>query len=188
MKPTQTNRLILLDRDGTINHERNYLSSPSQIELIPNAAEGIRLFNELGLPVVVISNQSGIGRGYFDLATLERINERLVDLLAQGGARVDAIYFCPHLPEDNCECRKPRTGLARSAASDFKADLGSSFVIGDKPCDIELGEAVGAKTVLVRTGYGAEYERLDGLKPNLIADNLLDAAESIRDRFLGGVI
>jgi D-glycero-D-manno-heptose 1,7-bisphosphate phosphatase len=168
--------LVLIDRDGTINVERNYLSSPEQVELFPQSADGIKLLRSLGLPVVVVTNQSAIGRGLFDLETLDSIHERLNDLLNEQGAAVDAIYFCPHLPEDNCDCRKPRAAMAEQAAKEFNANLSQSFLIGDNDCDIELGKNINATAILVRTGYGERVLSESKTKPDYVVDNLLEAA------------
>jgi len=170
-------RLVLLDRDGTINEERNYLSSPDELELLPGAAEGIRRMRDLGLAVVVVTNQSGVGRGYFTAETVAAVHQRLGELLAAGGAKVDAFYVCPHTPDDDCDCRKPAPGLARQAAAEFQADLSRSFVVGDKVCDIELGQRAGATTILVRTGYGAEHEAFAGA--DYVVDGLPEAAQVI---------
>lgn len=173
-------RLVLIDRDGTINVERHYLSSPDQIELFDGSAEAIKLLKDLGLPVAVITNQSAIGRGYFDLAQLEKIHERLHDVLKKFETSVDAVYFCPHTPEDNCECRKPLAEMAQQAARDFSAELSKSFVIGDNVCDIELGKNVGATTILVRTGYGKRTEAEKLTEPDYVVENLLEAANLIK--------
>jgi D-glycero-D-manno-heptose 1,7-bisphosphate phosphatase len=173
-------RLVLIDRDGTINVERHYLSSPEQIELFPKTADGIRLLKSLGLPVAVVTNQSAVGRGYFDLAMLDQIHERLNSVLEESGTGVDAVYFCPHLPEDACRCRKPLIEMAVRAAEDFNADLSDSFVIGDNVCDIELGKNINATTILVRTGYGARTEEEKKTKPDYTVENLFEAANLIK--------
>src|SRR5271165_6194348 len=149
-------RYVLLDRDGTINAERHYLASPDGLELLPNALAGLQRMTELGLRLVVISNQSGLSRGYIQAAALTAIHERLRLLLAEGGVALDGIYFCPHTEADNCSCRKPKPGLVQQAAAELGFDVGNAFVIGDKACDIDLGHAVGATTLLVRTGYGTQ--------------------------------
>ncbi len=169
-------RLVLIDRDGTINVERHYLSLPDQIELFPNTVDGIRLLKSLGLTVVVVTNQSAIGRGIFNLERLDEIHKHLGNLLAEQDAAVDAIYFCPHTPEDNCECRKPLTAMAQQAAKDFNADLTQSFMIGDNVCDIELGKNINATTILVRTGYGTRTESEGKTKPDYVVENLFEAA------------
>lgn len=169
-------RFVLLDRDGTINVEREYLADPAQVELLPGAARGLRAWRELGFGLIVVTNQSGIGRGYFDTDRLNAVHDRLLQLLLQEDVTLDAIYVCPHAPENGCDCRKPRPGLVERAARDFKFLPSECVVIGDKASDIELGRAIGATTVLVRTGYGAEMERLATVRPHHIADNLGDAA------------
>lgn len=173
-------QLVLLDRDGTINVEKHYLSSPGQVELLPGVAEGIQLMQRLGLTVVVVTNQSAIGRGYFGLDTLDRIHQRLHELLANHGASLDAIYVCPHRPDEGCSCRKPAPGLARKAGDEFGADLSRSFVVGDKVRDIELGKRVGATTILVRTGYGARAPLAEGSQADYVVENLLEAAHVIQ--------
>ena len=174
-------RLVLIDRDGTINVERNYLSAPDQIELFPQAADAVKLLRESGLIVAVVTNQSAIGRGYFDLTRLAEIHTRLREILRESGAEVDAIYFCPHTPQDLCDCRKPQTELARRAAADFAVDLSKSFVIGDNVCDIELGQNIGATTILVRTGYGKTTAQKIETKPDYTVENLYAAAVLIKE-------
>ena len=174
-------RLVMIDRDGTLTVERNYLASPEQLELIERSASALRLLRAAGLPAVVVTNQSGLARGYFDQPTLERIHARLSDMLAAEGAVIDAFYVCPHHPDDRCQCRKPAAALAHRAAADFSADLRASFVIGDKPCDLGLGKAVGATTILVRTGYGADVaQSADAAEADYIVGDLYDAASLIR--------
>ena len=174
-------RLVLIDRDGTINAERHYLSQPEQIELLPKAAEAIRLLRDLNLTVVIVSNQSAVGRGYFDMARLEQIHQRLHTILEESGTRIDAIYFCPHLPEEACECRKPMTGMAWQAANEFNAELSDSYVIGDSACDIELGKNIGATTILVHTGYGERTEKEGKIQPDYKVENLFEAAILIKE-------
>lgn len=171
--------MVLLDRDGTINLEKHYLSSPDQLELLPGASEGIQLMRGLGLSTVVITNQSAIGRGYFGFDRLHLIHQRLREMLADRGASLDAIYVCPHRPEEGCACRKPAPGLAWKAADDFGAELSESFVVGDNACDIELGKCIGATTILVRTGYGAEVSTQASIDPDYVVADLLGAARVI---------
>ena len=153
---TAARRFVLLDRDGTIIEEKNYLSDPDQVVLLPGAVEGMRRFQEMGLGLAVITNQSGVGRGYFDLERLEEIHRRMLTLLDAHGVSIQGIYFCPHLPTDGCRCRKPETGNLEQATRDLDFDAGSSFVVGDRAGDVELGRRAGATTFLVTTGYGAE--------------------------------
>src|SRR5262245_57358755 len=179
-------RFVLLDRDGTINAERHYLSDPGQLELLPGAAAGLAEMQRLGLGLVIVTNQSGIARGYFDSARLAEIHERLTDLLGSAGVRLDGIYICPHGPDDGCTCRKPLPGLVLQAARDLDFDPVPAFVIGDKPRDIELGRAVGATTLLVRTGYGAHYASDPGVSADHIVSDLVHAARVIGSHLVDG--
>jgi len=167
-------RVVLLDRDGTVIVERNYLSDPNGVELLPNAASGLRRLRDMGYRLVLITNQSGIGRGYFTRETVDAIHARLNELLRAEGIEIKHIYVCPHTPEDQCSCRKPEPGLALQAAEDLQFDPRDAVVIGDKPCDIELAERIGAHSVLVKTGYGREFA--ESLKPEIMAEDLEDAA------------
>lgn len=177
-------RCVLLDRDGTIIEERHYLADPRQIELLPGAVKALRRLSELGLRLVVITNQSAVGRGYLDQTGLNKIHERLCGLLQAAGVRLDGIYFCPHTPDDECSCRKPRPGLVERASKELVFDPKASFVIGDKACDIEMGRHIGATTLLVLTGYGAqagnvsaEYVVNDLWDATLVIEKLLAARE-----------
>ncbi len=173
-------RFVLLDRDGTINVDCHYLSRPEQVELLPGAARGLYHLQKLGMGLAVITNQSAIGRGYFDQAQLHRIHQRLADLLGTEQVQLDGIYYCPHVPADECDCRKPRIGLVEQASRDLDFDPRQSFVIGDKTCDIELGKNLGVVTILVRTGYGLDTEKETTLKPDYVVNNLFDAAQLIQ--------
>ncbi|MGE5503761.1 MAG: D-glycero-beta-D-manno-heptose 1,7-bisphosphate 7-phosphatase [Actinomycetota bacterium] len=173
----QMKRFVLIDRDGTINVEKNYLSDPGQLELIAGAAAAIRALKEAGFGVAVITNQSGIGRGYFDMAALERVHARLAELLAAEGAAVDGIYLCPHGPDDDCSCRKPLPGMVEQAVAEHGFDPRQSCVVGDKEADVELGHGVGATTFLVRTGYGRKYEA--STKADHVVDDLAAAVRMI---------
>lgn len=173
-------KLILIDRDGTINVERHYLSAPEQIELFPETAEGIKLLRSLGFQIAVVTNQSAIGRGFFDSERLDEIHRRLREVLAEAGTQVDAIYFCPHLPEDECQCRKPGIEMAIKAAAEFDSELSKSFVIGDNVCDIELGKNINAVTILVKTGYGKRVLEEQKTKSDYVVENLLEAAYLIK--------
>jgi D-glycero-D-manno-heptose 1,7-bisphosphate phosphatase len=185
MRDYMTSRqFVVLDRDGTIIFERHYLSDPGQVELIPGVADGLRLLLDGGLSLVLITNQSGIGRGLFNEATLDLIHRRLIDLLGAEGVCLSGIYYCPHTPVDDCRCRKPRIGMIERAASELGFDPECSFVIGDKSCDIELGRRVGATTLLVRTGYGSQVEAgivaaTDDIAPDYIVADLREASTVI---------
>ncbi|HOT90313.1 MAG TPA: HAD family hydrolase [Anaerolineae bacterium] len=147
--------VLFLDRDGTVNVEVNYLSDPAGLQLLPGAAEAIRRFNAAGWAVVIITNQSGIGRGYFTAEDVAAVNAALVAALAAQGARVDAIYVCPHHPDAQCECRKPKPALFRQALADLHLEQTPCVAVGDKMSDLEPGRALGCRTILVQTGYGA---------------------------------
>jgi D-glycero-D-manno-heptose 1,7-bisphosphate phosphatase len=172
-------RFVLLDRDGTIIVERHYLSDPQQMELIAGVGCGLRQLSAMGLGLAVITNQSGIGRGFFGETRLALIHGRLCELLAKEGVHLQGIYVCPHTPEDDCPCRKPRPGLVELAAKALGFDPPAAFVIGDKPCDIELGRRIGATTFLVRTGYGAEVAAEAIVNPDYVVDGVREAARII---------
>lgn len=172
-------RFVILDRDGTIIVERNYLSDPDDVELIPRMASGLRQLSDMGLGLIVLTNQSAIGRGYFDETRLNHIHQRLYELLDAEGIFLDAIYFCPHTPSNECSCRKPKTGLLIQAAQEHDFDPKDCFVVGDKACDIELGQRVGARTFLVRTGYGVQVASDNTNSPDYVVDDVLGAAQVI---------
>ncbi|MBI4446478.1 MAG: HAD family hydrolase [Acidobacteria bacterium] len=172
-------RFVILDRDGTLNVERNYLSDPAGMELLPGVLEGLRHLRALGLGLLVVTNQSGVGRGFFDLSRLDAIHARLEELLAAGGVRLDGIYWCPHKPEDDCRCRKPKNGLLVQAAEELNFDPRRCFVVGDKPCDIEMGQNLGAVTILVTTGYGSQTWENQATQPDFVAAGLVQAAQLI---------
>ena len=171
-------RFVILDRDGTIIEEREYLSEPEQVVLIPGVGAALRELKKMGLGLVVITNQSGVGRGFFDQLQLERVHERLRKLLEKENVLLDGVYVCPHKPEDDCVCRKPKLGLFEKAAKDLGFSLEGSIVIGDKASDMEMGRIAGATTFLVRTGYGAQTEK--AAIADFVIDDLAAAAESIR--------
>lgn len=173
-------RFVLLDRDGTLIVERNYLSDPDQVELIPGAAAGLRRLAARGLGLVVVTNQSGIGRGLFDAARLVEIHQRLIGALRAEQVELDAIYFCPHLPEDACGCRKPRPALALRAAAELGFDAARAFVVGDMASDVALGRAIGATTLLVRTGHGTATLARGEVRADYVVDDLAAAAERIQ--------
>jgi|SRR5688572_231658 len=177
--------VAFLDRDGTINEEKHYLSDPAEFRLLPGVAQAIRRLNQAGWAVVVITNQSGLARGYFSWETLEAIHQRLQEELARAEAHVDAIYICPHHPEAGCSCRKPSPAMFEQAARELNLDLQRSAVIGDKQSDLQPGHILGSRTVLVLTGHGqAEWQQRDkwGVKPDLVAPSLVEAVNWLLDR------
>ena len=175
-------RFVILDRDGTIIEEREYLSDPEQVMLIPGVGAALRELRRMEFGLVVITNQSGIGRGLFDQAQLQRVHQRLTELLQAEDIYLDGLYFCSHTPEDDCACRKPKLGLLQKAAEDLGFDMASSIVVGDKASDIEMGGMAGALTFLVRTGYGAQVE--NEVAADYVVDDLAAAIASVR-RLMG---
>jgi D-glycero-D-manno-heptose 1,7-bisphosphate phosphatase len=174
-------RYVILDRDGTIIIEKDHLSDPDAVELIRGAGAALRRLADLGLGLVVLTNQSGIGRGLFDLVRLDAIHARLEALLAAEGVRLAGIYFCPHHPEEGCACRKPRTGLLERAARELGFEPRRAFVVGDMASDVGLGSAVGATTLLVRTGHGAREAERGSACPDYVVGDLADAAALIEN-------
>lgn len=172
-------RAAFLDRDGTICEDANYLSRPEDLKIFPFAAMAVNLLRENGFLIILITNQSGIARGFFSENDLREIHEKLVSEFAEQNARLDAIYFCPHSAENNCHCRKPQIGMIEQAAKDFSIDLENSWIIGDKAIDVETGCSANIKTALVLTGYGAREVEILKEKADLISPNLLDAVKEI---------
>jgi D-glycero-D-manno-heptose 1,7-bisphosphate phosphatase len=152
---------LLLDRDGVINEEVEYLHEPKDLVVLPGVAETIAVMNRHGIPVAVVTNQAGIGRGLYDADAYHRVNAAIAAVLAAGQARIDGWYFCPHRPDAGCACRKPRPGMLLDAARELQLALDASVLVGDKTSDLEAARAAGCGSVLVRTGYGkAEEVRL----------------------------
>lgn len=173
-------RAVLLDRDGTVIEERRYLSDPDQVVLLPRVGAALRALRELGLRLLVVTNQSAIGRGMFNVRRLEEIHARMQRLLAEEGVVLDGIYVCPHTPDDGCACRKPKPGLMSQVTRDFHLDPSQCFVIGDKTCDTEFGRAIGAATLLVKTGYGAQLADQGVESADYIVDDLSAAVPIMR--------
>ncbi len=184
------NRAVFLDRDGTVNVEVGYLSDLNQLRLIPDAGAAIKRLNEKGLKVVLVTNQSGVARGYFSESLVQEANVRLKQMLLKDGASIDGIYYCPHHPTAGnsyytmaCDCRKPGTGMIDRAASDLSIDVKRSFVVGDKWSDVELGHRAGARSILVKSGFPQEDAgnvRPSHLNdPDFIANTLTEAVEWI---------
>jgi len=174
---TALGRYVLLDRDGTLNVEKHYLSDPAQLELMPGVVEGLRLLQSHGFGLVVISNQSGIGRGVVGKDLVEAIHVRLRELLQQQGVELNGIYYCPHSPEQNCSCRKPSPAMIYQAAEDLDFSPRESFVVGDKSSDVEMGKRANAVTILVLTGYGKQQPLRE--KADFVAEDFREAAAII---------
>jgi D-glycero-D-manno-heptose 1,7-bisphosphate phosphatase len=181
---------VFLDRDGTLNEEVGYINHINRMRLYPWAAQAIRKLNRARIPVIVVTNQSGVGRGYFSEELVHQVHQKIALELAASEARLDAFYYCPHHPDSaqqayrkKCQCRKPLAGMLDEASKRFNIDVKSSYVVGDSIRDMEMGFKAGARTVLVMTGYGrGNYEHLRARwprQPDLIAENLLEAVEKI---------
>ncbi|MCK4649156.1 HAD family hydrolase [bacterium] len=173
-----------MDRDGTITEEMGYLKDAEKLKLVPRSGETIRSLNEKEILAFVVSNQSGVARGYFTEGMVKKTNKRLKELLAEKGAYLDGIYYCPHHPEfgppkyrKNCNCRKPKPGMLEKAAKKFNLDLKKCYVIGDKVDDIKLAQNVGARGILVLTGYGQKTR--EKIRPDYIARYLYQAVKWI---------
>jgi len=175
--PKRDGRYVVLDRDGTLNVEKHYLSDPAELELMPGVPEGLKLLQSHGFGLVVISNQSGIGRGVVSRDSVEAINARLRELLQRQGVMLDGIYYCPHAPEQNCSCRKPSPAMIYKAAEDLHFSPGESFVVGDKCSDMEMGKRANAVTILVLTGHGKQQPQRE--KADFVAEDFRKAAAII---------
>jgi D-glycero-D-manno-heptose 1,7-bisphosphate phosphatase len=181
---------VFMDRDGTVSEETGYIDQVERFRLYPCAAPAIRKLNQAGLRVILVTNQSGVARGYFSEEVVERIHTKLRQELAREGAYLDAIYYCPHHPEGTvslyrrqCDCRKPGLGMLERAAREFDLDLAVSFMVGDRYRDLETGFRAGARSILVLSGYGeGEYssdKQTWRRQPHYVARDLSDAAEWI---------
>ncbi len=169
-------RFVLLDRDGTIIVDKHYLHDPDGVELLPGALAGLKKIQAMGFGLAVLTNQSGVGRGYYSDADVHACNRRMVEMLGAEGVSVAAVYYCPHAPEEECGCRKPETGLMDQAAEHLGFDPAEAFMIGDKLADMGVGRKSGATTILVRTGKGAAEEaKCIGLADHVV-DDLKEAA------------
>jgi D-glycero-D-manno-heptose 1,7-bisphosphate phosphatase len=175
-------KAIFMDRDGTLVEEAGYMVDSARFKPFSWTGEALRKINASGMKAVLITNQSGVGRGYFPESLVHEVHNILHTELARYGAHLDAVYFCPHLPDAECDCRKPRPGMILRAARELEIDIEGSFMIGDRYLDAATAHAAGAKSVLVRTGDGAaelERHRDSPLQPHFVADNLLLAVEAI---------
>ena len=183
-------RAVFIDRDGTISEEVGYINHASRFRTFAYAAEAIKHLNENDWLAIVVTNQAGVARGYFTEDMIKTVHQRMTDDLANGGARLDAVYYCAHHPSVgeppyrfDCDCRKPKPGLITRAAKDLEIDLESSWMVGDRYSDIELARNAGVKSAFVLSGYGRgewEHQRENwNEQPDLVADNLLDAVLKI---------
>jgi D-glycero-D-manno-heptose 1,7-bisphosphate phosphatase len=174
---------VFLDRDGTIAEEVGYLNHAGRFRMFPFVPQAIRRLNAAALPVVVVTNQSGVGRGYFPESLVKEVHELMAQQLAAAGAHLDAVYYCPHTSVDACMCRKPKTGMFEKAARELGLDLQRSFVVGDRFGDVAAAQHLGAHSILVRTGYGLGELTWHGAtwprKPEYIAEDLAQAVDWI---------
>ncbi len=177
-RPLKAAPAVFLDRDGTINDEMEYLHDPKKFKLLPNVLEGLKKLQDMGYRLVIVTNQGGIGLGYYTEEDFYRVNREMFRQLAPAGIKIDKIYFCPHSVTEACNCRKPNTGLIERAVADLNIDLTNSFFIGDKTIDLETGRRAGIRKILVRTGH-AGTDATYAVKPDYVADDLLDAANWI---------
>ncbi|HTS86344.1 MAG TPA: D-glycero-beta-D-manno-heptose 1,7-bisphosphate 7-phosphatase [Usitatibacter sp.] len=174
-------KLVILDRDGVINFDSDqYVKSPSEWRPLPGSIEAIARLNQSGYRVAVATNQSGIGRGLFDMATLNAINDKMMEMVFRQGGRIDALFFCPHTADENCNCRKPRTGMLEEIATRFHADLKGVPAIGDSLRDLQAADAVGALPILVLTGKGKLTQEQGGMpKKTLVFEDLAEASRHL---------
>src|SRR5437867_2934155 len=177
------NRAIFMDRDGTVSEEIGYMYDAGLYRPFPWTGKAIRRINDGGFKAVLITNQSGVERGYFAETVVHEVHELLQTDLARWDACLDAIYYCPHKPETDCECRKPRPGMLLRAGRDLNIDLANSFMIGDRYIDVEAACAAGVVSILLRTGDGlaeiAQHGQTSPIQPDFVTDNLLDAVDAI---------
>jgi len=174
-------KLVILDRDGVINHDSDqYIKSPAEWRPITGSIEAIARLHQGGWRIAVATNQSGIGRGLFDMATLNAINDKMMEMVFRQGGRIDALFFCPHTAAEGCGCRKPRTGMLEEIAARFHIELKGVPLVGDSLKDLQAADAVGAQPILVLTGKGPRT-REEGAMPRktLVFDSLADAARHI---------
>ena len=181
---------VFMDRDGTVNEQMGYINHLDRFVLLPEVGKAIRLLNEAGYLAIIVSNQSGVARGYFPIDLVHRVHEKMKALIKKEGAILDGIYFCPHYPNGKvppygmaCDCRKPRPGLIGEACKSFDIDMENSYVVGDRCTDIEMAHEAGLKGIMVKTGYGMgdlEYVFPElPFQPFHVAEDLLDAVKWI---------
>ncbi|MDZ4786100.1 MAG: HAD-IIIA family hydrolase [bacterium] len=173
-------KAVFVDRDGTINKEVDYLCDPEKFEILPGVVEGLKKFQDSGFKIIVITNQPGIGFGYYERGDLFKVNARFLEIAGKAEIKISKIYYCPHTKADICDCRKPAIGMLLRAKEEMNVDLSKSFVIGDTTSDILAGKNAGCKTILVKTGKAGKDEIYDVL-PDLIAEDLLDAFNKVNN-------
>ncbi len=190
---TMIKKAVFLDRDGTINEQMGYINHISRFVLLPGVGAAIGRLNEHNIPVIVVTNQSGLARGYFPKVLLDEVHAKMTEQLAAEGAHIDGLYICPHHPEaaqekyrKTCSCRKPKTGLLEQAAAELNLDLQQSFMVGDRWSDLKCGAAVGAAPILVLSGYGRGDQQYIGpqqkIQPAFVAEDLNAAVDWILEK------
>jgi D-glycero-D-manno-heptose 1,7-bisphosphate phosphatase len=178
MNSNEPQKTVFLDRDGTLIEEVNFLSRVEELRLFPFTRGAVDLLKSSGFRLIVITNQSGIDRGLFDAEAMHAIHRQIQHELDNA---IDAFYFCPHVPEAGCNCRKPNLGMIEAAGRDLPIDMSSSWCVGDKDLDVEIGHNAGLRTVLVETGYGRDHAKILKRMPDRIVANLLEAARYITE-------
>jgi D-glycero-D-manno-heptose 1,7-bisphosphate phosphatase len=176
MNRTASHRAVFLDRDGTIMEDSSCFGDLDRVVLIPGAAAALKTLQDAGYRLFVITNQSGVGRGYFSREAVEAIHAHLDEYFAKAGVRFDRYYVCPHHPEDNCECRKPKPKFLLDAAREYGLDLSRCFMVGDRESDIQAGINAGTRTILVLTGAGRDTLAKQAVKPDVAAEDIHAAA------------
>ena len=177
-KPTKISPAIFFDRDGTINKEIGYLSEPEKFEFLPYALKGLKKIQNMGFRLIIVTNQSGIGLGYFTKEDFYNVNIKMLQEMSKFNITIDKIYFCPHSMAENCSCRKPEIALLQRAKEDLNIDLANSYFIGDRVGDIKAGKRAGTRTILIKSNYIGELE----VKPDFVANNLVEAADLILEQ------
>ena len=175
----EINPAIFIDRDGTLIEEVDFLSRPEDMRVFGFSAQALQIFKDQGYKIIVITNQSGVGRGYFNADDVQSVHNALAAELPD---LIDAFYFCPHHPEDGCSCRKPSSGMIEQAVKDHGIDVANSWIIGDKKLDVETGFNTRMSTAMVLTGYGELHVKDLDRMPDIVADNILEAAKLIASR------
>ncbi|NQV08720.1 HAD family hydrolase [Candidatus Woesearchaeota archaeon] len=173
------NKAVFLDRDGTLNVDKGYTYKLKKLELIPGVIEGMKILAGTDYKLIIITNQQGIGKGMYNEEDAIRFNNVLKELIEKMGGRIDGVYFCPHMKEDNCECRKPKIGMLLKAKQDFDLNLEKCFFIGDTSLDMGAGKNANCKTILLKTGY--DGEKKFEVKPDFIVEDLLEAVRIVKN-------
>jgi len=171
-------KAVFLDRDGTINVDVGYINNPDDFELIPRSLDALLLLQKAGFKLFIVSNQSGIGRKFITHSQLKAVHGKMASLLSPHGISFHEIYYCPHHPDEECQCRKPNPLFVRKAAHEYNLDLSKSWFVGDKTADVQCGKNAGCRSILVKTGYGGN-DKQHSAKADFVAADLFEAAQHI---------